>query len=111
MQPVLTQWEKNQLALVPQQHLRRELLALWTRKESVLKATGHGLAIPPSSVEVSGPGVTPALRAWGAATPKEHVHLFGLDPGKGYTATLAVISAHRVRVRQRWTNPSAALSP
>ncbi len=42
---------------------------VWARKESVLKATGHGLVVDPSEVLVTGPLDAPALRAWRAEEP------------------------------------------
>lgn len=38
-----------------------DFVVRWTRKEAVLKATGRGLAIHPSRVEVSGPNRPPAV--------------------------------------------------
>ncbi|MGQ0626116.1 MAG: 4'-phosphopantetheinyl transferase family protein [Sporichthyaceae bacterium] len=35
------------------------VLSAWTRKEAVLKLTGHGLAVNPADLELSGPGVRP----------------------------------------------------
>lgn len=43
-----------------------ELLRVWTRKESVLKATGHGLAVPMPALELTSPGQPLGLMRWDA---------------------------------------------
>lgn len=70
------------------------LLNYWTRKESVLKATGVGMRVPFSTVHVSAPFHPPKLLA--------HDHdpdtvptmsLAALSPGAGYVACLAGLGA------------------
>ncbi|PZR52658.1 hypothetical protein DNL40_11150 [Xylanimonas oleitrophica] len=49
------------------------LTRTWVRKEALLKATGHGLAVPPSSVTLRAPGGDPGLLVWDvpdAAVPR-----------------------------------------
>jgi 4'-phosphopantetheinyl transferase len=41
----------------------RALAMTWVRKEALLKATGHGLRIPPSSLELTAAHAVPALLA------------------------------------------------
>jgi 4'-phosphopantetheinyl transferase len=69
------------------------LLRYWTRKEAILKATGHGLAISPASVTVSSPCHAPALLIWTAKTPVEAAFLYDLDAGPGHVASLATLDA------------------
>jgi 4'-phosphopantetheinyl transferase len=67
-------------------------LVYWTRKEAMVKATGQGLAMPLSSVGVSGPGEPPRLTAWPARSELAgQVSLHDLDAGAGHVAALAVI--------------------
>mgnify|MGYP003734360531 CR=1 FL=1 len=75
---------------------------LWTRKEAILKATGHGLAIDPRSVQVTGPDEPPALAAWTAATPAPSpVRLADIVlPGEAYAASVAVLTAEPLVLRQ-----------
>lgn len=75
-----------------------DLIALWTRKEALLKATGDGLNVEPSTVEIADP---PALAAF-PARPElvGAVQLVDLDPGEGYRAALAVLSAAPVAVSE-----------
>uniref|UniRef100_UPI000A3F72D0 4'-phosphopantetheinyl transferase family protein n=1 Tax=Cellulosimicrobium cellulans TaxID=1710 RepID=UPI000A3F72D0 len=39
----------------------RALARTWVRKEALLKATGHGLVVPPAELVVAGPDEPPAL--------------------------------------------------
>ena len=62
---------------------------LWSRKEAVLKATGHGLRIPMDQVLVTPPGRPPELRSI-EGRPRAS-QLFDLDPGPGYVGAVAVL--------------------
>ena len=68
---------------------------MWVRKEAVLKATGHGLRIPPDQVEVSGPGEDPALLGWPLDIDPASVDLHTLDPGDGYAGAVALLADGR----------------
>jgi uncharacterized glyoxalase superfamily protein PhnB len=62
----------------------------WVRKEAVLKATGHGLSVPPRRLTVSPPDAPAALLSWtGRPTPHLPVHLVDLPAPEGYAAGLA----------------------
>lgn len=47
----------------------RERAIIWTRKESLLKATGHGLMVDPRLLEMSAPADPPCLVQWAAPDP------------------------------------------
>lgn len=68
------------------------LLTYWVRKEALLKATGDGLAVSPSSVTVTTPGDPPALLDWTAEPPLTlPVYLTDLHPGRGHLGCLATL--------------------
>jgi 4'-phosphopantetheinyl transferase len=69
------------------------LFRYWTRKEALLKATGHGLAVSPASITVSSPCHAPALLVWTAKMPAEAAFLYDLDVGPGHVASLATLGA------------------
>ncbi len=66
----------------------------WTRKEALLKATGHGLAIEPNRLTVSTPWTTPRLITWDAV-PRfiRPVFFHELNAGPDYAACLATLDA------------------
>ncbi|MFD7659732.1 4'-phosphopantetheinyl transferase family protein [Actinosynnema sp. NPDC059797] len=65
----------------------------WARKEAVLKATGHGLSVPPGAVRVSPPDEPPRLLGWTAPEPPATpVALHDLDAGPGYAASVALLT-------------------
>jgi len=68
-------------------------VATWVRKESVVKATGHGLTLDPDLVEVTPPGSAPALVAWPETEPLgSPVWMYDLECPAGYVAAAAVLS-------------------
>jgi 4'-phosphopantetheinyl transferase len=71
----------------------------WTRKESVLKATGDGLRIPMSSVTLGAPH-DPARLTRFIDRPNlvETAQIVDLDPGPGYVGAVTVLSGRPVRV-------------
>lgn len=75
---------------------RRGLAAVqwWARKESILKATGWGLAIAPDQLGVSAPDRSPALHEWPAAYAlggSGDISLHDLRPRPGYVGCLTVL--------------------
>ncbi|WP_019630033.1 4'-phosphopantetheinyl transferase family protein [Actinomadura atramentaria] len=86
-----------------------ELLAYWTRKEALLKATGDGLREPMTRLRVSGPTETPRLLEWsGRPGLAERFTLRRLDPGPGHAACLALLDHPAdVPVEQREFTPAA----
>ncbi|MBW8486689.1 4'-phosphopantetheinyl transferase family protein [Actinomadura parmotrematis] len=68
------------------------LLAYWTRKEALTKATGEGLREPFTRLRVSGPDEPPALLAWdGRPGLADRFAMRALDPGPGHVACLAML--------------------
>lgn len=68
-------------------------VATWVRKESVVKATGHGLTLDPELVEVTSPGSAPALVSWPEAEPLDSpVWMYDIECPAGYVAAAAVLS-------------------
>jgi 4'-phosphopantetheinyl transferase len=73
----------------------------WARKEALLKATGYGLSVTPSSVELSPPHEPPRLVRWSARRPlSEPVSMRDLDAGPGYAASLALLTDRPFVVRE-----------
>ncbi|MBG0823481.1 4'-phosphopantetheinyl transferase superfamily protein [Planomonospora sp. ID91781] len=83
------------LRVLPPYGRRAGFARLWVRKEAALKATGHGLRIPPDRVTVSGPLEPPALVDWPIEVSPAEVELHTLDPGDGYVGALAVLPGGR----------------
>lgn len=90
---VLVLEERRALAIAAEGH-RGGFLRYWTRKEAILKATGDGLRVALKDLTVSAPDEPPVLRDWrGRSAMAERVSLFDLQPGEGYSASLAVLDA------------------
>lgn len=65
----------------------------WARKEAVLKATGHGLAVDPAALEVSAPHRPAALTAWNAGQPPpRHVQISDIPVDDDHVAAVAVLA-------------------
>jgi 4'-phosphopantetheinyl transferase len=78
---------------------RRHAMGVWwTRKESVLKAVGTGLTVPPSDIVVTDPTRTPEVLEAPAGWPD--VHLRDLDLGEGHVGCVAVLEAREVVVSE-----------
>lgn len=89
---VLGAGERQALAATPATHRAWAFSRYWSRKEAVLKATGHGLAIAPDRIAVSAPADPPALLAWAdPRRPPGTLHLYDLAPAGGYCAALATL--------------------
>jgi 4'-phosphopantetheinyl transferase len=64
----------------------------WVCKESVLKATGHGLSVPLSQLTISDPDQPAQLRGWtGRPLSSGPVAMHDLQAAPGYAACLAFV--------------------
>ena len=84
--------ERQALAFLPGTRRLLGLLTYWTRKEALLKATGHGLTIPPSSLTTTGLGQPPQLLSWPPVLrfgPRPQ--LYDLAPGAEHVACVALL--------------------
>jgi 4'-phosphopantetheinyl transferase len=98
---VLRPGEQLLVARLPEELRGDAFLAVWTRKEAILKATGDGLDVAMTELEVSPATATPrVLSSAGHLPPAEHITLAELHPGEGYRATLAVITRGPIEVEE-----------
>ena len=68
----------------------------WVRKESLLKATGHGLMVDPDSIEVTPPGQSPALVSWSAIEPLDGpAWMLSLECHDGFVGVVTVLAPAR----------------
>jgi len=71
---------------------------LWTRKESVLKATGVGLALPMAEVGVTAPDQAPRLLSY-AGEESITSEMADVRPSAGYVGAVTVLGASPVVFR------------
>ena len=108
---VLSAAEQRAVAALPEAERAAAVLRYWTRKEALLKATGHGLGVAPGSLTVTSPDTPPALVAWEAAAPLDAAaHLFDLSPGPGHVASLAILGPRLAVVERDGEGLLTALS-
>lgn len=77
----------------------RQLLHQWTRVESVVKATGDGLAVGAEQIKLSEPNSEPRLLEY-RGRPGLVAKLLDMSPGDGYVASVAVLDGQLPRVRE-----------
>lgn len=98
---VLSATESRVLSGLPFEAREAAFLRYWTRKESVLKATGDGLRVPMDALTVSAPAESAALRHWRSRPEmSDRVRLIDLDGPAGSTASVAVLDCPAVQVRE-----------
>ena len=83
--------ERAALDLQPEGRSSEARARVWVRKEAVLKATGYGLAVAPSSLTVTtGPGDARVLAWAGHEDWAGCLGLMDIDVGPGYAGCVAV---------------------
>jgi 4'-phosphopantetheinyl transferase len=96
---VLTSDEQRELTATSEDKRPAAFARYWTRKEAILKATGDGLRMSASELEVSGPSCAPAVRFW---RPRpwiaDRIHVRDIDPDGGHRASVATIGERLRRV-------------
>lgn len=99
----LAQDERAGFADVPLDVLAAARAQVWARKESILKASGHGLVVDPREVVVTAPSDRAALVQWRGDTPlSAPVQLHDVPlPDSGYAAAVAVLTDDPVVVNVR----------
>jgi 4'-phosphopantetheinyl transferase len=90
----LSQRERVVFDRIAEPDRARVFARYWTRKEAVLKATGHGLAFDPALLTMSGPEEPPALIEWAAPDPPSAApSLVDLRAPAGYEACVAFVGS------------------
>lgn len=85
----LTPAERRIWRRLPARDRADALLASWTRKEATTKLTGHGLTIPLSDLDVTGPRPTLLTRDPSVRLPYPRPYLTHVPAPAGHSAALA----------------------
>lgn len=102
--------EQDDLAALPPERHSDTLLRWWTRKESVLKMTGEGLAVDPRELVLTGPDLPARILSWHDHDELvDEVTLFDLDLGVEVPGSVASLALHtrdevEVHIRQAPTD-------
>lgn len=95
----LSATELGWLRQQPPELVREGFFGYWTRKEALLKATGHGLAVAMTEITISPPTEPARLVSWTATKPlTEPVRLYDVPVVPGYAGSVAVLTADPVEV-------------
>lgn len=98
---VLSPPEQDWLNRQPPHRGRAGFFGYWARKEALLKATGHGLALPMSKITLSPPDEPARLVEWAAGKPLDGpVRLHDLTVGADYTGSVALLTEHPIEVTE-----------
>lgn len=89
---VCTSSEQVALAALGVPARQDAFLALWTRKEAVLKADGRGLLVDPASLELAVGGPPRVLAAPDGVPGPERLTVLDLCAARGYRAALAIVT-------------------
>lgn len=96
------------VALHPEESARtvQERATIWVRKESLLKATGDGLDVDPSTVRLSGPAEKPVLLAWTSPRPRPaYAQMADLQIDPAQVAAVTVLTGDALDLRTREAVP------
>ncbi|HIW62926.1 MAG TPA: 4'-phosphopantetheinyl transferase superfamily protein [Candidatus Stackebrandtia excrementipullorum] len=85
---------------LPPVRQRSGFFTVWVRKEAVLKATGDGLNVPLTDLEVSRPDRSAHLVSW-RGRPGLAIQLSDLSAPAGYAAALATTGPSRPAIQHR----------
>ena len=106
--------ERAGIARLPSHRLAGARAQTWVRKEAILKATGHGLTVPLTDLEVSAPDEPARLVAWrDGPIPVAAVHVDDIEVGDAYSAAVALVGTRtmpRVVASQAHGRSGSALS-
>lgn len=81
----------GELAAMDSNSTVEDFLAVWTRKEAVVKAVGMAFQTSPNAVEVSPAKSVPKLLGWPFDMPQEPVCLFDVEVAPDHIASLATL--------------------
>lgn len=82
----------------------------WVRKESLLKATGHGLAVDPRRIRVAAPSQPAELIQWDAADPPDGpVWMQDIEITSAHVAAVTVLAEERPELVVRRVEPAVPL--
>ncbi|WP_156219145.1 4'-phosphopantetheinyl transferase family protein [Actinomadura litoris] len=98
---VLAAAEREVLAALPPERRRSAFHAYWSRKEAILKATGHGLAASMSAIRLSPPDAPAEVVAWDGEAAVSPVRLADLSAGPGYAASLAALTGRPLKITEQ----------
>lgn len=85
----------DRVALHPREPSTTNDTVVWVRKESVLKATGHGLRVEPSLLRVTAPDEPAALVEWNAPDPPSTTWMYDVRTAPGHVAAVTVLAPQR----------------
>lgn len=85
----------DRVALHPGEHSTAGNTVLWVRKESVLKATGHGLRVEPSQLRVTAPDEPAALVEWHGPGAPPTAWMYDVQTAPGHVAAVTVLAPRR----------------
>lgn len=98
---VLAPPERAWLDGQPPERTRVGFFGYWARKEALLKATGHGLAVPMAKITLSPPDEPARLVEWAADAPLDGpVQLQDLTVAADYTGSVALLTEHPIQVTE-----------
>ncbi|TDC91265.1 4'-phosphopantetheinyl transferase superfamily protein [Actinomadura sp. 7K507] len=108
---VLAAPERDVFAALPSEQRKRAFHRYWSRKEAILKATGHGLAAPMTAIHLSAPGDPAEVLAWDGDAAVSPVRLADLATGPGYAAAVAVLTPRPLKVTAPPSSADARTTP